>query len=521
MFYHSQYMNDEKIPILVACGQITDKGVGSVGMTPPQLMAEACEKAAVDSGTDQLLSQVDTIATSGLTVDAPGFPNPLSNSYTNLPKTVANLLGIEPNKYYYAATGGNTPQMLVNHFAGEIAAGRTETVLLTGGEALRSMASRFNHWSKLLWPKGAWSDKPGGQPTSIGDSRPGTNKYEELYGLGLPANIYPLFENALGAYYQQSKAEHIKAIGDLFHGFSEVAEQNPHAWFQRAHTAESVVTPSLTNRMIAYPYTKLLNSMLAVNQAAALILTTVSNAKSLCIDSDKWIYLHGSADLHDIWNISERVDYHSSPAMRESAATALSMANKSIDDIAFFDIYSCFPSAVQIACDEFGIKHNDTRGLTLTGGLPYFGGPGNNYSMHGIVEVMYKLREHPKEFGMVNANGWYLTKHSIGIYSNSAPKTPWVKPDLSNTQQRIIETKAPTFTEDPDGKATVETYTVIFNRDNEPECGIVVGRLNTGERFLAKTTNDSDTLNKFIDDEVIGISGQVIKGKRCNIFQLS
>ena len=513
-------MNEEQIPILVACGQITDRSKDGAGLTPPQLMADACKEAVIDSGCERLLEKIDTIATSGLTIDAPGFSTPLSGSYSNLPKTVANLLGIHPSKYYSAATGGNTPQMLVNHFAGEIAEGRVGAVLLTGCEALCTMSQRFDHWTKLLLPRGGWRDKPGGQPTSIGDNRPGTNMHESYYGLDLPANTYPLFENALTTHYQQSKAKHLQAVGNLFQRFSEVAAQNPLAWFQQTHTAESLTTPSSANRMIAYPYTKLLNSMLSVNQAAALVLTSVANAKSLGINTDKWIYLHGCADLHDIWNVSERVDYHSSPAMNESASAALSMANKNIDDIAFFDIYSCFPSAVQIACDEFGIKHDDARGLTLTGGLPYFGGPGNNYSMHGIAEMMHKLREQPKEFGMVNANGWYLTKHSIGIYSNSAIKTPWVKPDLSNIQQQLIEAKAPTFTENPDGKATIETYTVIFNRNNEPERGIVVGRLYTGERFLAETPNDLDTLNKFVDDEVIGMSGHVKKGKRLNVFQL-
>jgi len=93
--------------------------------------------------------------------------------------------------------------------------------------------------------------------------------------------------------------------------------------------------------------------------------------------------------------------------------------------MAFFDIYSCFPSAVQIACDEFGIEHNDSRGLTLTGGLPYFGGPGNNYSMHGIVEMIRRARENESEFGLLNANGWYLTKHSMGIYSCQVPEKDW------------------------------------------------------------------------------------------------
>ena len=517
-------MNEQHLPILVACGQITDRSADGSGMTPVQLMAAACRQAGSDSGSEQLLQQVDSIACSGLTVDAEQVSTPLSGSYSNVPKTVANLLGIKPNNYYYAATGGNTPQMLVNHFAGEIAAGRSATVLLTGGEALRTMTRRFDHWYKLLRPKGVWRNKPGGTPTPIGDRRSGVSKHEELYGLDLPAISYPLFENALAAHYRRGKAEHLYAIGELFAGFTKVAVQNPYAWFQKQHSPDELITSSASNRMIAYPYTKLLNSMIYVNQAAALVLTSVATAKSLNIDPDKWIYLHGCADIHEKWNISERANYHSSPALGKGAAAALSMAGKNIDDMACFDIYSCFPAAVQIACDEFGIKHDDPRGLTLTGGLPYFGGPGNNYSMHAIAAMMQKLREHPREFGMLNANGWHLTKHSIGIYSNvaikTAPDKTWAKPDLRAQQQQLMNADSPAFTTTPKGAAIIETYTVVFDRKNQPERGIVIGRLKSGERFLAQTPDDAKILNYLLTEEVIGYPGRVSLRKKLNVFEL-
>jgi acetyl-CoA C-acetyltransferase len=111
-----------------------------------------------------------------------------------------------------------------------------------------------------------------------------------------------------------------------------------------------------------------------VDQAAALIMTSVGEARGLGIPESKWVYLHGCADGHDHWHVSDRNDLHSSPAIRWGAKKAMEMAGKTLDDVQFFDLYSCFPSAVEIGCQEIGLAEDDPRGLTVTGGLAFFGG---------------------------------------------------------------------------------------------------------------------------------------------------
>jgi len=513
-------MNENRTPILIACGQVIDRNLDSANRPPSHLIEQACRQAQLDLGSNQLFSKIDTIASCGLTVDAAQVSTPLSGSYRNLPKTIANLLGIRPKHFYYAETGGNTPQMLVNYFAAQIATGQAETVLLTGGEAIANMRKRFDHWYKILWPKGSWADRPGGKPISIGDKRREVNSHEALYDLQVAANTYPLFENALCAHYQRTNTDHLRSIGKLFQRFTEVAATNPYAWFQQARTAEELTTESESNRMTAYPYTKLLNSMIYVNQASAVILTTVAKAKAMGVNQDKWIFLHGCADLQEIWHLSERRDYHSSPALKETARAALDMAGKTVDDIGFFDIYSCFPSAVQIALDELGISHDDSRPLTQTGGLPYFGGPGNSYSLHAIAQMMLTLRENPEDFGMVNANGWFLTKHSFGIYSNQRLGQNWCKPELSGIQARLKSAARPAFTENPQGHATIETYTVYYDRQNNAQRGFVIGRLTDHTRFLAEIENDQDSLKQLIEHQAIGLSGTVRQSAKKNTFVL-
>ena len=194
------------------------------------------------------------------------------------------------------------------------------------------------------------------------------------------------------------------------------------------------------------------------------------------------------------------------------------MAGRSLDEMDFFDIYSCFPSAVQIACDELGLALDDPRGLTVTGGLPYFGGPGNNYSMHAIAEMMNKLRAAPGKFGLLNANGWYITKHSMGIYSTTPPSKTWQRTDPATYQAEILAQRGPSFCAQPAGKASVETYTVIHNREG-PERAIIIGRLEDQRRFLAETTTDTNTLEALMNECTIGSSGRVRQHKQRNLFE--
>lgn len=507
-------MNTDQIPVLVGCGQLTERSSEGEGRLPTEMMAEAVRLAAEDAGAaGDLLKDVDTIAAVSLTVDAPEAANPMSGTFSNVPKTVANLLAIEPANYYYSTTGGNTPQMLVNHFSEQIAQGHARTVLLTGGEALQTMMLRF----KQQLPLDEWHDNPGGKPTSIGDGRAPVNEHEAGYGLAVPSNTYPLFENALRGKYQRTPTEHQQAMGEVYQDLNKVAANNPLAWFPRARSAQEICTVSPDNRYVGYPYTKLLNSIIQVNQGAALILTTEANAKKMEIAQDKLVYLHGCADANDIWHLSERANYHSSPALKEIARQSLGMAQRDISEIDHFDIYSCFPSALEIACDELGISHQDPRGLTVTGGLPYFGGAGNNYSMHAIAEMMTKLRDKPGSFGLLNANGWFVTKHSMGIYSSQPFTRPWQRAAKEDYQAKILEQVIPAFTETPQGEARIETYTVLHDHSG-PRSAIVIGRLADDTRFISETPKSAEVFTALMEEEPLNLKGHVSQQDGKNVF---
>ena len=507
-------MNEACIPGLIGCGQLTDKRPPEEAGTPIELMAEVARRAAADAGPGQaLLDQIDAIAALGLTVDSPESGSGASGMVRNVPQSVCTALNIDPAEKRYTHTGGNTPQMLVNRYAEKISLGDVSAVLLVGAEALHTMLSRL----KMGLDLDAWMDDSGDEPQMLGDSRPAASDHEMAYSMQTPSVTYPLFENALRGKYGLSLEEHRRKLGDLYQRFNAVAAKNPLSWFPTERSSQDIATVSESNRYVGFPYTKFLNSVIQVNMGAAVILTSVAKARELGVADDRMVYLHGCADANDIWNVSERGNYFSSPAIRTMGQKALAMSGKTVDEINYFDIYSCFPSAVQIACDELGIAHDDPRGLTITGGLPYFGGPGNNYVMHSIATMMDVLRSNPGKFGLLNANGWFITKHSMGIYSTTPLKDDWRRETPADYQRAILDEAHPPFTELPNGKATIETYTVLHGRKGV-ERALVIGLLDDGTRFIAETPNDEHTLRKMMDRDMLGASGTATAGEEKNLF---
>ena len=261
-----------------------------------------------------------------------------------------------------------------------------------------------------------------------------------------------------------------------------------------------------------------MNAMIKVNQSAALIMTSVDNARRMGIDPSRWIYLNGCAEATDHWHVCHRINYYSSPAIAMAGKKALAMARCTIDDIGYFDLYSCFPSAVQIARDMLGVEEDDPRPLTVTGGLPYHGGPGNNYTMHAIAEMVQKLRNQPGKMGLVTANGWYITKHAIGIYSSRPNQNPWQRENPEIYQKALDAQPHPEVAEAPLGKGQIETYTVVYDRDGTPGAGIVIGRLADNRRFIAVTPRDRQLLESLTTSDPVGIWGSIRQKDRLNLF---
>lgn len=510
-------MTDDRMPILIGCGQLTQRtaqtGKFEESLDPLQLLTEGSNRALADTGAAAKLTPlIDNISVVRFTADSSEAGRLPIGQYTNAPRSLGLRIGAKARREYYTAAGGNTPQYLVNRTAEEIANGETTVALLAGSEDLATLIGALNKGIALKW-----GDDPGGEPIHIGDNRRGVNDAERAHALYFPVNAYPLFENAIRGQRKRTVREHQLALGKLFSPFSKVAAANPLSWFPKFRTPEEIATPADNNRYVGFPYTKYMNAVIQVDMAAAVVMTNVKTARELGVPVEKWVYLHGCADANDIWHVSERVNYYSSPAIRTMGQKAFAMAGKSAADMNFIDLYSCFPSAVEIGCAELGIAEDDPRGLTVTGGLPYFGGAGNNYVMHSIVTMMEEVRAKPGAFGLVTANGWYVTKHALGIYSTTPVKGAWKREDPKSYQRDIDAMPHPEVDPKPEGEGTIETYTVMHDRGG-PKIGIVIGRLANGKRFLAHTPDDPATLSDLMEREALGRRGRVTAGDKTNLF---
>lgn len=508
-------MDETRIPVMVGSGQVTQREEDPrAALSPMDLTAAAGREAARDAGPETgVLEALETVVQLASFSDTSWrFTCPFG-TYSNPPKSLANRLGAtNAKRLVYTYAGGNMTQWCINRMSEAITRGELSAAMIAGGEALSTQKAAQRAGIEL-----DWSEDPGGEPERWGISRRGWNDMEDRHRMAGAIFAYPMVENAIRGHKGETIEQHMMTMGRLFEGFAKVAAANPLADRRDGYTAEQIATVSDRNPFIGFPYTKLMNANAFIDQSAAVILMSLARAKELGIPREKWVFLHGCGDANDHWYLSDRVNHWSSPAMRIVGEETFRMAGKTAGDMDFLDLYSCFPSAVQIACAENGIAEDDPRGLTVTGGLPYFGGPGNNYVTHSIAEMMQKVRAKPGSYGLVTANGNYVTKQSAGIYSTDMPEKPFAPADPKTYQARIDAEKGPEVAEHAEGAAEVETYTVMHDRKG-PSYSILFGRLDDGRRFIANTPADPDLLADMERNDYLGRKGRVSTKDGLNTF---
>lgn len=468
-------------PVLVGVSQILQRiDDPLLGKEPVQMMLDAIHEAAADTGNAAILKAADSVRViRGIW------------RYKQPAKYLVEALGLSNVETMGTPFGGNTVQSCVNRSALDILSGQKSVVIITGAENGGSQAKARKAGVEI-----PYLDLPGTYDAMLGAEVPMSSESEIAMGLRAPIQIYPIFENALRHQRGESIPDHAKRISELWAGFSQVAKDNPSAWLRDPVDAETIRTPGPKNRMVSFPYPKLMNSNNAVDMSSALIMCSVAKAKSLGIAEEKWVYPLAGTDAHDHYFVSNRENLYSSPAIRIGGGKALELANMSVADIDLLDVYSCFPSAVQVAINELGL--DAAKPLTVTGGLTFGGGPLNNYVMHSIARMVELLREGKSQRGMITANGGYLTKHAFGIYSNE-PMQEFVHEDV---QAEIDATPKKDSVDMHDGDVTIESYTVMYG-PNGPAVGHAACLLPDGRRTWANT-EDKETVQAMTEIEFCG-----------------
>lgn len=492
-------MVDPRTPVIVGVGQFTERvdDDGYRGMSAVELATEATRAALADTGADAgaVAKAIEVFAGLRQFEICTPFADPPLGASDNYLRSVAQRVGADPVRAVLEPIGGNGPQKVMTEFAGAIAAGDIEVALVVGSEP-GSTAKYFSGRDD----KPDFTEKVGGQ---LEDRGYGFEQYMSDYtvahGLtGAPVQ-YGLLDNARRAERGAGVADYRREMAELFAPFSAVAAKNPYASSPVERSVDEIATVTEANRMICDPYPRLLVARDTVNQGAAAIVMSVAAARRLGVPESKWVYLRGHADQTE-QDLLSRERLGVSVSAKQAVAEALRVAGIGMDDVSTFDLYSCFPFPVFAVCDEFGLDADDPRGLTLTGGLPYFGGPGNSYSLHGIAETVAVMRDNPGAFGLVGANGGVMSKYSVGVYSTEP--ADWAADRSKALQADIATLPTVPVTRHAEGRGTVETYSVRY--DWPVRTGVIIGRLDSdGSRFMA-ITDDEELVALMSDGDPLG-----------------
>lgn len=479
---------DPRTPVIVGTGQVTHRKSDEGEATALSMMAEATRRAAEDAGGDLLpkVQLVGAVETFSWPVLDPG-------------KRLADELGLAPRETTVSARGGTSPVEQLGDIAGLIQQGDLDVALLVGGEAFSDLK---RHQAAGTW--GEVGDNPPAARTVGKDADP-SHAAELAAGLLVPVVYYPLFEHAFRGLQGRSTDEHMRSVAEWWAPYSQVAADNPYAWSQQPMDPSEVLTPTPQNRLITSPYPKSMNANISVDQGAALLITSVQAAQDAGIPRDRWVFVHATGHAHDHWFAGEHEHLGRSPAIAANGKAALTHAGLDIDDIAHVDLYSCFPSAVQIAANELGFTLGNGRTPTVTGGLSFFGGPANNYVTHSLAELVARLREDGEGHGLATAVGWYLTKHATAILGAKPPARPF---SAQRPQAEVDALPKVAIEEDYTGEAAIESFTATFDHDGTATMAIVAVRTPSGGRTFA-AAHDPQIAGDLLQQEALGRTVQV------------
>lgn len=451
--------------VIVGAAQVTRRADPP---SPAALAAQAIRDAATDAGAANLLDAVQSLAI----VDPFSWPvtdpGALVRDELGLPDTVASLK---------SAIGGTGPVVLLGALATRIANGDLDCGVVAGGEVVSLFMRALRGGEDPGWPQ-----NPDGTPApeTLGEDHAPGHPLEAASGLIAPVMYYPLFEHAIRAANGRTVEEQMQLAARLWNRFRAVAKDNPHAWSPDAPDPGEITAD---NRLVSHPYPKLQTANIQVDQAAALIVMSEEAADAAGVPKDRQVRVHATATAHDHWLVGTRQELHRSPALKACAdAVALDT-----DAIGHLDLYSCFPSAVQVAGAELGIDPvADTRAPTVTGGLTFAGGPANNYVTHSLAAMVGVLREHPQDLGLCTAVGWYLTKHGVAVLGGAETTAPAGAVLDAHPQGQVDALPFRAVADDGPHEATIETYTAMYDRDGTPTMGIVAGLTEDGRRTFGK-----------------------------------
>jgi len=487
---------DPRTPLIVGVGQLNRRPTEAElpdAADPVGMMAEVVRLAAADAGAgDALLARATGLRVMRVT----------EWHYPDAAGALTTRLGIAPADRRVSGLGGDSAQRLCSEAADAIQRGEHDVVIVCGAEAAHTIALARKVGFTLPWTP----------DTPTADDWPPSPRHpaEDVIGLRSVREFFPVLDNAIRRRTGATISAHTDRIARMWSNYSSVAAANPYAWSPRVRTPDEIATVTADNRMICFPYTKVMNAYARVDQAAAVIICSAAVARALGVGEDRWVFPLAGATCHEHWFVSERDDLGVSVGMGANAAAVLDAAGVTIDDVGHLDLYACFPAPPQLAADALGVAVDDpARPLTCTGGLAFAGGPGNDYMTHAIANVVGRLRADPGSLGFASGVGWYATTHSAGLYGTRPPEGGFRRID---PQAMVDAGPRRTVAEGYEGPATLETYTVSHDREGARARAFLALLTPAGARTWASSTNPG-LMSALETEELLGAPFRVKEGE--------
>ena len=479
-------------PVLVGVAAVQQKVDDyRQALEPVALMEQALRDAAADAGSSELLRRADEIL----------VPKSLWG-YSDPGRILADALGAE-SATTLLAEFGILQQSLLTRACQRIAAGETQVVLVAGGEA--------RHRSQC-----AGRAKEEASETQQVDVDPDIllrpedemwSSVETDSGLGMPVGYYAILDSALRYKQGLSLEQHRDQMARMYSRLSELAADNPDAWAEAPVSAAHIREHSASNRMLAFPYTKLHNSQWNVDQAAGLILCSAGVAEELGIDPGKWVFPLAATESNFMSVVASRKDLGASPGFRIAGQVLMELAGISFNDISLCELYSCFPYAIRVQLEEFGL--DPQCDVSVTGGMTFGGGPLNNFVFQATVKMAELLRQNPAEIGLVSTVSGLLTKQACALWSASPGAGGWAFADVTEQVREVSEVCE--LVAGYRGTGSVAGYTVIY-QGSDPWRAVAVFDLPGGERTVAYS-EDAHVMESMLSRECCGFSYQLAEGK--------
>jgi acetyl-CoA C-acetyltransferase len=464
------------IPVIVGVGEIVDRPRQITdGLEPLTLLEQALKRAETDSG-GKLLGEIGSL-------DVVNF---LSWRYRDPEKQLAARLGIAPAHLYYGPVGGESPIRYLHEAAQRIARGECSVAAVCGAEAQSSATKAERAGVTLPWtPFAHDAEEP---KRSAAFQKPLAVKL----GVFRPVTVYPFYETASSAHWDQTPREAMAESGELWSRASQAASHNPNAWLKRHFAPEEITTPSPDNRLIAWPYTKLMVANPTVNMGAAVLLTSLAKAREAGIAEDRLIYPWGGASAEEPRDYLLRDQFFESHPQNAVLNAAMNLAGGDGRAFDAIELYSCFPCVPKMARRGLGLGADVKP--TVTGGLTFFGAPLNTYMTHATCAMVRSLRNGAK-LGLLYGQGGFVTKHHGLVLSRQAPRQALAQDASVQAGADRRKGAVPDFVAEASGKGKVESFTVIYGRNGDIEHGVVMLRTPENARALARVpAQDGTTL---------------------------